>query len=54
MATCLHCDEEFESEECPFGDSVMCPHCGTWMDTDWDEDFDNLYWWVTQISKEQK
>lgn len=50
---CPSCDEDFETDECPYGDGVQCPHCHVWMDTDWDEDYDNVYCWVKGVSEEQ-
>ena len=36
---CLDCMEDFECDW-TFGDSVICPHCGTEWDTDSDESYD--------------
>ena len=42
---CPECDEYF-NHEFPFGDDVKCPNCGVWLETDMEEDWDNLYFWV--------
>ena len=47
--TCLNCDEDFETEERFPDDEEQCPHCKTWMETDMEEDWDNLYFWATKI-----
>lgn len=45
---CLGCDTELEPTEFPYSDGVECPNCLLVNETDWDEDYDNMYWWVTQ------
>lgn len=51
---CSECGEEFQPEERPFGDDVQCPHCGVWLETDLEEDWDSLYFWVVGPAKAQQ
>ena len=49
--TCSECGKDFEAA--PFGDDVKCPHCGVWLSTDMEEDWDNVWFWVTGKSEDQ-
>ena len=50
--TCTECLETFEAAA-PFGSDVKCPHCGAWLETDMEEDWDNLMFWVVKKSDNQ-
>ncbi|MCK5644295.1 MAG: hypothetical protein KAJ19_26080 [Gammaproteobacteria bacterium] len=50
--TCSECGENFEADF-PFGDDVQCTVCKVWLATEMEEDWDNLYAWVTGKSEDQ-
>jgi len=49
---CEECDKDFEAPF-PYGEDVVCPHCGTVWETDDEYDIDNMYAWITGKAKEQ-
>ena len=49
---CSECGEDFEAEF-PFGADVKCPKCGVWLETEMEEDYDNLYFWVVRKADDQ-
>ena len=51
--TCPSCDEDFEAAF-PFGDDIKCPRCSTWLATDTEYDYDNMYAWITGVSSDQE
>lgn len=53
--TCPVCNEDFEIDEFPFGSNVACTHCGTELETDYEEDYDNIYGpFVTGVAKKNE
>lgn len=50
--TCSECSEDFETGF-PFGSDVKCPECGVWLQTEMDEDWDNLWAWVVGKADDQ-
>ena len=51
---CLICGYDFE--ECntavPYGEDIMCPNCGSIMETEYEEDYDNMYWYVSKVKND--
>ena len=48
MTNCPKCGAEIDKDIIPFpySDGFNCPHCDEPINTDWDEDYDNMYWWI--------
>lgn len=54
MSSCPVCDKEIEQDafdEFPYSGGVICPHCFSPLSTDWDEDEDNMYWWIDGVAE---
>ena len=43
---CPECGHDIEPDEFPFGDPVTCPNCGMEWETDNEESWDSLCWWI--------
>ena len=53
--TCSECSEDFEPDSFPFGDDVQCPHCGVWLETEFEQlTYDSMANWVTGKAKDQR
>jgi hypothetical protein len=50
---CEKCGKNFYADF-PYGDDVQCNHCLTWWETEMEEDYDNLFAWITNEAPGEK